>query len=603
MKKTLIALLIAGSLNVYADDKTPIVYKVTSGIENNKLTLTVTGDNFIILNEKKIATPLYLSIGKDLSTPGTTLSAPRMIGDGSVFKVDLPDGFAAGDYLLRISTDKNFSNEKTTAFDITIGASGPKGDTGPQGPRGETGAQGPQGVQGIAGIKGSDGAIGLQGIQGAPGLNGVDGAKGDTGANGKTILSGPDLPLGSAGSIGDFYINFNDHTFYGPKVDANAWPTTGISLVGPKGDKGDTGAKGDTGQQGIPGANGADGAIGPQGLKGDKGETGATGLQGIQGPIGLQGLPGVKGDTGATGADGKDGKTIYTDPSVLAQNLGKEGDFYLDITAHSLLGPRGATAWPNVTTAVSLIGPKGADGTNGAAGSQGPAGPRGDTGATGADGAPGPRGLQGPQGDPGQTVSVNNVTQVSGNITLTPSNLGLGNVDNTSDVNKPISTPTQGALSLKAPLDSPALTGTPTAPTAQNGTNNTQIATTAFVQSALGTTYHVGDTGPNGGKVFYVDSSNLHGLEARTANQGYVIWYSAQDVASSTIGWRLPTKTELNVLFQNRNFVGGFFGYDSYYWSSTEIDASNAWGQDFFNGTQVIRSKVNGGIVRAVRAF
>jgi hypothetical protein len=37
-------------------------------------------------------------------------------------------------------------------------------------------------------------------------------------------------------------------------------------------------------------------------------------------------------------------------------------------------------------------------------------------------------------------------------------------------------------LSLKAPLASPALTGTPTAPTAGAGTNTTQIATTAFVQ-------------------------------------------------------------------------------------------------------------------------
>jgi hypothetical protein len=36
-------------------------------------------------------------------------------------------------------------------------------------------------------------------------------------------------------------------------------------------------------------------------------------------------------------------------------------------------------------------------------------------------------------------------------------------------------------LALLAPLDSPALTGTPTAPTAATGTNTTQIATTAFV--------------------------------------------------------------------------------------------------------------------------
>lgn len=36
-----------------------------------------------------------------------------------------------------------------------------------------------------------------------------------------------------------------------------------------------------------------------------------------------------------------------------------------------------------------------------------------------------------------------------------------------------------------APLVSPALTGTPTAPTASSGTNTTQIATTAFVTAAI----------------------------------------------------------------------------------------------------------------------
>jgi len=41
------------------------------------------------------------------------------------------------------------------------------------------------------------------------------------------------------------------------------------------------------------------------------------------------------------------------------------------------------------------------------------------------------------------------------------------------------------ALALKAPLASPALTGTPTAPTAAQTVNNTQIATTAFVKAAI----------------------------------------------------------------------------------------------------------------------
>ncbi|WP_096942674.1 phage tail protein [Escherichia coli] len=47
------------------------------------------------------------------------------------------------------------------------------------------------------------------------------------------------------------------------------------------------------------------------------------------------------------------------------------------------------------------------------------------------------------------------------------------------------STTINNALALKAPLSSPALTGTPTAPTAAQSVNNTQIATTAFVKSAI----------------------------------------------------------------------------------------------------------------------
>lgn len=62
--------------------------------------------------------------------------------------------------------------------------------------------------------------------------------------------------------------------------------------------------------------------------------------------------------------------------------------------------------------------------------------------------------------------------------------IALGNVDNTSDANKPVSTAQQTALNLKANLASPPLTGTPTAPTAAPGTSTTQIATTAFVAAA-----------------------------------------------------------------------------------------------------------------------
>lgn len=44
------------------------------------------------------------------------------------------------------------------------------------------------------------------------------------------------------------------------------------------------------------------------------------------------------------------------------------------------------------------------------------------------------------------------------------------------------------AIALKAPIESPTFTGTPSAPTATPGTNNTQIATTAFVSNATSST-------------------------------------------------------------------------------------------------------------------
>jgi len=70
-------------------------------------------------------------------------------------------------------------------------------------------------------------------------------------------------------------------------------------------------------------------------------------------------------------------------------------------------------------------------------------------------------------------------------------NLVLGNVNNTSDANKPVSTAQQTALDLKANLASPTFTGTPTLPTGTIGTtqnagnNSNALATTAFVTESF----------------------------------------------------------------------------------------------------------------------
>jgi len=60
------------------------------------------------------------------------------------------------------------------------------------------------------------------------------------------------------------------------------------------------------------------------------------------------------------------------------------------------------------------------------------------------------------------TAPVQSVAGKTGTVTLVKGDVGLGNVDNTADSAKPVSTATQTALDLKAPLASPAFTGTPT---------------------------------------------------------------------------------------------------------------------------------------------
>jgi hypothetical protein len=69
------------------------------------------------------------------------------------------------------------------------------------------------------------------------------------------------------------------------------------------------------------------------------------------------------------------------------------------------------------------------------------------------------------------------------------------------------------------------------------------------------------------------------------------------------MNWRLPTKEELNLMYENlhKKGIGGFAA--DYYWSSSGTDASNVWTQDFYDGHQYGCSKGNTLRVRAVRDF
>ena len=77
-------------------------------------------------------------------------------------------------------------------------------------------------------------------------------------------------------------------------------------------------------------------------------------------------------------------------------------------------------------------------------------------------------------------------------------------------------------------------------------------------------------------------------------------WYNAKDACSILgNGWRLPTKEELDKLYQYRNRIESF--NTGNYWSSSESDFNNAYYLGFDNGGLDQVHKKYTGYVRAVR--
>ena len=160
-------------------------------------------------------------------------------------------------------------------------------------------------------------------------------------------------------------------------------------------------------------------------------------------------------------------------------------------------------------------------------------------------------------------------------------------------------------------------------------------------------TYEVGDTGPAGGLIFYVNpnadadgwkyleagKSDLGGDEALYKwgltdavtigtktdigegknNTGLVAakgsGYEAANAVSGDLygngfkDWFLPSKDELNLMYENlkKADLGSFTGFP--YWSSSEDGSTEAWRQDFGNSLQTSASRDNNSHVRPVRMF
>ena len=174
---------------------------------------------------------------------------------------------------------------------------------------------------------------------------------------------------------------------------------------------------------------------------------------------------------------------------------------------------------------------------------------------------------------------------------------------------------------------------------------NTKPETTATASA-----YNIGNTGPAGGLIFYVnpnyEADGWKYLEAATSdftgdkNDYNIQWYNgnyvATGVTATAIGtgmsntqkivdilgdgyyaaklcysmtlngysdWFLPSKDELNFMYENL-YLKGISSFEPvYYWSSSGDDAKYAWGQNFNNGDQSSNFKFAGLRVRAVRAF
>ena len=321
--------------------------------------------------------------------------------------------------------------------------------------------------------------------------------------------------------------------------NGSAWIDCG-NVQGPKGDKGDTGSKGDA----FTYADFTQEQLAS--LKGPKGDTGPRGEQGERGPQGLQGATGATGAVG-TAATIKVGtvSTGNAGSAVSITNSGTASEVILNFVIPK--GDKGDQGQQGEQGLQGIQGPQGIQGATGAAGTT--ATIKVGTVTTGAAGTSAkvvnsgttsaavldftiPQGAKGDKGEQGSGATGNYLPLTGGTVTggITASNFQTGSAAGNyfqcrrfrgeGDANSyyhaidfgysghdsvdfyeydpnwnfyKCLTGTKSGAVLVGNINGNGwnggarLSGAPTAPTAATGTNNTQIATTAFVQSAIPT--------------------------------------------------------------------------------------------------------------------
>lgn len=110
------------------------------------------------------------------------------------------------------------------------------------------------------------------------------------------------------------------------------------------------------------------GAQGIPGIKGDKGDTGLAGVNGAAGAQGPTGAVGAVGAVGAIGPTGARGSSLLTGVGTPSNQLGNNGDTYIDKNAAHIYGPKTSGLWGNPTAFGGPAGPQGPIGVTGAAG-------------------------------------------------------------------------------------------------------------------------------------------------------------------------------------------------------------------------------------------